>query len=222
MSSARYISLVAAGLTGLASTSTSAAADAASPVLRAAIERALSAPGARLDSAVEERGAARANDCRAATAEVSRAVDGSGRVALKVSGRSGRGQPCDGWTWVRVRVVGPVAVAARTLREGERVDGAVVTEVRELRTGHAPAVIGPGSVAVRAIAAGQMIESSQVSEPTLRAGEAVKVLVVSGAVVIEQSGRAVPCARGRSCALLASGKRVEGDLVDGRLVVQSP
>jgi flagella basal body P-ring formation protein FlgA len=193
-----------------------------SSVLRQALERALAAPGARLDSVVEERSAARSNDCRAVTAEVTRPIDGSGRVALKITGRSLHGQSCDGWTWVRVRVVAPVMVTARAVREGERVAGATVSEERELRAGHEPATVGPASVAVRAIAAGQMIEASQISEPTLRAGEAVKVLVVSGAVAIEQSGRAVPCTRGRSCAMLASGRRVEGDLVDGRLVVESP
>jgi hypothetical protein len=56
----------------------------------------------------------------------------------------------------------------------------------------------------------------------LRPGEIVKVMIVSGALVIEQAGRGVPCGRGRSCASLASGKQVEGDLVEGKLVVQAP
>ena len=72
------------------------------------------------------------------------------------------------------------------------------------------------------MAAGQILDGAVVGEPTLRFGEVVKVVVVSGALMIEQTGRGAPCARGRSCAVLASGKQVEGELVDGRLVVQSP
>jgi flagella basal body P-ring formation protein FlgA len=193
-----------------------------SPVVRQAMERALATPGARLDSAVEERGAARAGDCRATEAEVSRPIEGSGRVAVKLAGRSPRGQRCEGWTWVRVRVVAPVAIAAHALRAGEPLDNAVTTQERELRAGHPPAQVGPTTVAARAIAAGQPIESSEVTEPTLRSGDAVKVVIVSGALVIEQMGRAVPCMRGRGCAVLSTGKHVEGDLIDGRLVVQSP
>ena len=193
-----------------------------SPVLRQALERALAAPGARLDSAIEERGPMRAADCRASAAEVPRPIDGSGRVAVKLSGRAAHGQTCEAWAWVRVRVVAPVPVASRALRAGESFANAVVTEERELRAGHAPAQIGPASVAARAIAAGQVIDGASVTEPTLRAGEPVKVLVVSGSIVIEQAGRAVPCLRGRGCAVLASGKHVEGELVDGQLVVQSP
>jgi hypothetical protein len=191
-------------------------------ILRQAVERALAVPGARLDSAVEERAGVRPSDCRVLEAEVAQPVEASGRVAVKFSGRSGRGQRCEAWTWMRVRVVAPVAIAARTLRAGERLEGAVTTEERELRAGHAPAPIGATSVAARDLAAGQLLDAGAVGEPTLRPGEAVKVWVVSGALVIEQSGRGVPCVRGRACAVLASGKQVEGSLVDGRLVVQSP
>jgi len=61
-----------------------------------------------------------------------------------------------------------------------------------------------------------------VSEPTLRPGQTVKVVIVSGTLVIEQAGRATPCVRGRSCATLASGKVVEGELSEGKLMVQAP
>ena len=40
------------------------------PVVRHALERALATPGARLDSAVEERGSARPVDCRTTEVEV--------------------------------------------------------------------------------------------------------------------------------------------------------
>ncbi len=191
------------------------------PLVRHALERALSTPGARIESAVEERGAGRPSDCHATEAEVAQPIEASGRLAVKISGRAPHGGHCELWVWTRVRVVGPVAVAARSLRAGDALAGLYTTEERELRAGHGPAAIGPSSVAARAMAAGQMLDASTVVEPTLRLGDMVKVVVVSGALVIEQTGRGAPCARGRSCAVLASGKQVEGELVDGRLVVQS-
>jgi hypothetical protein len=190
------------------------------PVVRHALERALAAPGARLDSAVEERGSARPFDCHVSEAELAHPIEASARLAVKISGRAAHGGHCDSWIWVRVRVVAPVAVATRALRAGDPLEGAYDTEERELRAGHAPAAIGPSSVATRAVAAGQILDGAVVGEPTLRPGEVVKVVVVSGALMIEQTARGVPCARGRSCAVLASGKQVEGELVDGRLVVQ--
>ncbi|HET6150515.1 MAG TPA: hypothetical protein VFH68_23450 [Polyangia bacterium] len=193
-----------------------------SGVVRRAIERGLSVPGARLDGAFEDRGLGRALDCRATSAELLRPIDGSGRVAVKVAGRSAHGQSCEAWTWVRVRVVAPVAVATRALTTGDRLDGATIIEERELRAGHAPAYIGPASVAARAVSAGQLIEAAQVSEPMLRLGQTVNVVIVSGSLVIEQAGRGAPCARGRSCATLASGKLVEGELREGKLMVQAP
>jgi flagella basal body P-ring formation protein FlgA len=199
-----------------------ASAAEVAPVVRHALERALAAPGARLDSAVEERGAARPVDCRVSEAEVAQPIEASGRLAVKISGRAAHGGHCDSWIWVRVRVVAPVAVAKHALRAGDSLENAYDTEERELRAGHTPAAIGPSSVATRAVAAGQILDGAVVGEPTLRFGDVVKVLVVSGALVIEQTGRGAPCARGRSCAVLASGKQVEGELVDGRLVVHGP
>jgi hypothetical protein len=56
----------------------------------------------------------------------------------------------------------------------------------------------------------------------LSAGGAVRVVVRSGLVVLEQTGRFVPCGAGRACAVLPSGKHVEGRLEDGRVVVEVP
>jgi hypothetical protein len=192
------------------------------PVVRHALERALAVPGARIDSAVEERGSSRPGDCRATDAEVTQPIEATGRLAVKVGGHAAHGGRCDVWIWVRVRVVATVAVATRALRAGDALDGAYDTEERELRAGRAPVVIGSASVATRALAAGQMLDATVVGEPTVRPGDVVKVVVMSGALVIEQTGRGARCAHGHSCAVLASGKQVEGDLVDGRLVVQSP
>jgi len=211
------------GMAGVGQAHAGADADGrvVSPIVRRAIERGLTVPGARIDTAVEDQGIRRTVECQATSAELLRPIDGSGRVAVKVAGRSVRGK-CDAWIWVRVRVVAPVAVAARSLAAGDRLDGATMVEERELHAGHAPATIGPASVATRAVGAGQLIEAALVGEPTVRLGDTVKVVIVSGALVIEQTGRGAPCARGRSCATLATGKLVEGELREGKLVVLAP
>jgi hypothetical protein len=203
------------------------AAEGLTPIVRGALERALALPGARIDGGAEERSSsspssssARQAGCQVGDAEVLGSVEGSGRIAVKLIGQRPGGQPCEVWTWVRVRVMAPLPVSTRALRAGDPVAEAYVTEERELRAGHAPPRIGPQAVATRAIAAGQVLQSDQVGDPSVRLGQGLKVLVVSGALTIEQSGRSVPCARGRTCAVLASGARVEGELIDGRLVVQ--
>ncbi len=53
-------------------------------------------------------------------------------------------------------------------------------------------------------------------------GEAVTIVIQLGSLRVEQPGRAVPCARGRACALTPTGKRVEGTWRDDRLYVDSP
>jgi flagella basal body P-ring formation protein FlgA len=193
------------------------------PIVKQAIERALTVPGARIAGATEEAGgASRPAGCRITEAETLRPVDGSGRIAVKLAGQRAGGAPCDAWIWVRVRVTATVAVSTRALRAGEPLAGATVSEERELHAGRPPAVIGPQDVASRSIGVGQVVQADQVGAATVSPGSSLKVLVVAGALSIEQSGRAVPCSRGRTCALLASGRHVEGDLVEGRLVVQSP
>ena len=68
-----------------------------------------------------------------------------------------------------------------------------------------------------------MVEADGVRAPGPRAGEPVKVvLIVPGAMAIEQMGRAVSCARNHNCAVLPSGKHVDGTFVDGRLLVEMP
>jgi len=115
-----------------------------------------------------------------------------------------------------------VPVARRAIRAGEGLADAVRTEEREIKPGHVPAIVSAASVAERALGAGQMIEAEAVRAPGPRAGEPVKVLVVSGPLVIEQIGRVVACGRGRTCAVLPSGKHLEGTLDNGRLRVELP
>jgi flagella basal body P-ring formation protein FlgA len=149
-------------------------------------------------------------------------VNGSGRFAVRLAGTGRNGVPCEGWGWARVRLLAPALVAARALRAGEPLDGSVSTEEREVAAGRAPlSALPAGAVAGRALAAGQPIGSRDLRVGA-RPGAPVTVVVRLGTLEIEQPGHAVPCARGRACAVLPSGRRVEGDWRDGRLVVESP
>jgi hypothetical protein len=50
----------------------------------------------------------------------------------------------------------------------------------------------------------------------------VVAVIVAGALRVEQQARALPCRAGRACALLPSGRRVEGAWHAGRIVVEAP
>jgi hypothetical protein len=108
------------------------------------------------------------------------------------------------------------------VREGEALAGAVRVEERELRPGRAPQLEAEGLVAGRTIPGGTIVEAGHVRGPSARAGEAVKVVISVGALAVEQTGRSVPCGRGRACAVLPSGRHVEGTFADGRLHVRLP
>ena len=212
--------LLLAGAATLLAVTPAHGAESASPAVVAALEKAINVPGARLDEASEERSVSRG--CVAREVTVGRAVEGSGRVPVKVVGTRVGGGHCEAWSWVRVRLVADVAVTRRAVRAGDALAEAVGIETRELLVGHAPAVLSPGAVAARAMPAGTVVDADAATVATARAGELVKVLVMAGTLSIEQSGRAVPCQRARSCAILPSGRHVEGDLIDGRLVVTLP
>jgi flagella basal body P-ring formation protein FlgA len=221
-------------LGGLAATSAAARSPSsppppASPLVvgaRAAIEAALTVPAARVEILGLDHQSA---DCQPAGVragspmkfEVPNPVDGSGRVAVKLSGVRASGAECPLWLWAQVRIMAEVPVARRSLRAGEPLADAVTFEEREIHPGHSPATISAGCVADRFVGAGQVVESAAVRAPGLRTGEPVKVVLVSGALQAEQDGRAIPCGRGQ-CAVLPSGKHVQGTVVDGRLVVRLP
>lgn len=195
----------------------------ASPGLQAALAAAVTIPDARVDVVALDRPA---SDCLTngpqARVEASRPIDGSARVALKLFGsRAGHGS-CEVWAWARVRVFAQVSVAARAIRAGEVFRSAVRVEEREIKPGHVPAVLTETSLADRSFGAGQMIEAGGVRTPGPRAGEMVKILIVSGTLMVEQTGRAIACGRDSSCAVLPSGKHVEGTFADGRLLVHLP
>jgi hypothetical protein len=124
--------------------------------------------------------------------------------------------------WAVLRVVAPALVTARAVEEGAPLAGATVPGEREVAPGRSylPA-LPEGAVARRALPAGAALEGPEVRAGP-RPGQPVAVLVRAGAVVVEQAGRAVPCRRDRACALLPTGRRVEGAWHDGRIEVEVP
>lgn len=193
------------------------------PALQSALDAAVAIPDARVEIVSLDRPA---SDCATtsarAHAEVSRPVDGSGRFAVKLVGARPSGAPCEVWVWARVRLFAKVPVTRRALRTGEALAPAVATEEREIKPGHLPAVIADGAVAERALGPGLMIEADVVRAPGLRAGASVTVVIQAGTLVVEETGHVVACPRNHNCAVLPSGKYVDGTLVDGRLMVQVP
>ena len=194
------------------------AVEAGSPA--AAVAWALTGANARAE--VGEPRLTSGSDCHPAGWAALRPVAVSGQTALRFTGATAAGVPCQGFAWAPVRVLAPAAIASRAIQAGEPLDGAVRVAEAELRPGHRPlAELPAGAVATRAIAPGQPIDASAMRvgpEP----GAPIAVLVRSGALTVEQPGRAIPCVRGLACARLPSGRRVEGHMAAGRLLVELP
>jgi hypothetical protein len=191
-----------------------AGADVPGPVADA-LQDALSVPSARLE--VVGWKVSGGGRCNPDKASIERPIAGSGRYAVKLEGNG-----CGAWGWATVRVTAAVFVTTRTLRAGDALDGAVRSIDQEIRTGRAPAQVNAGSKAARAMSSGQLVEASHVELSGPSAGSPIKVLVRAGSLTIEQHGRAVSCGRGRVCAILPSGKHVEGSFEGGVLLVGVP
>jgi hypothetical protein len=186
-----------------------------------AVADALAVPGAKaelLDLRISS-GAA----CPATRAEALHAVSGSGLVPLRLVGTGPEGRPCESFGWARVRVTAAGLVLSHAVAYGEPLQGAVVPGDVELRTGRPPplAEIPAGGRAARALAGGAPVLAGDVQEGPLP-GEPITVVIRAGALEISQAGRALPCARGRCGALLPGGRRVEGKLEHGQLVLETP
>jgi hypothetical protein len=155
--------------------------------------------------------------CSLRQAALSGAVTGSGRLPVKLYG-----QGCMGWGWVRFEVWAPSAFTTRPVRAGEQLEPALAVEDREIRSGHVGIVPPPGALAARDLPRGTVLEASHIAGAAAGSGDAVKVIVTSGSLAIELQGRAISCGFGRTCALLPSGRHVEGRLQEGRLLVDVP
>jgi hypothetical protein len=138
-------------------------------------------------------------------------VEGSGRVAVRVTGRG-----CAAWGWATVRVLATQVVLTRDVEAGAPVEGAVRLEEREWRRGLPLAPALEGANAARRLRAGTVLRELDVrfGPPP---GTPVTVRVVVKAISVEQRGTIVPCGQ-QICATLPSGKRVSGSLSDGVLV----
>ena len=160
--------------------------------------------------------------CARARAEVPRPVTASGRVAARLTGPAGAPEACDRWAWLRVRVTAPALVTTRELADGASLEGAVRLEEREVTPGRAwLAHLPEGATAARALPVNTALDEALLRLGP-RPGEPVAIVMRAGALSVEREGRAVPCRRGRACALLPSGKRLEGTWHGGRIEVESP
>jgi hypothetical protein len=184
----------------------------------AAVESALVVPGGRLTVRSFRTPGNGTTRCTVREASVERPIEGSGRFPVRLSGRG-----CPAWGWVEVKVESTMLVTSRPVRAGESLDGAVTEVQREVRPPlRELATDVKGARASRSLARGQVVDKSDLQAAGAAPGSTVKVLVKTGSLQIAQSGRIVPCGRGRTCAVMPSGKHVEGSLVEGRLIVEAP
>jgi hypothetical protein len=194
-----------------------------------ALAAALALPGARLDV---QGWKLASTGCTPESAEVERPIDGSGRYGVRVSGPGcgvasnvpGSKNAPGVWGWATVRVFAPVFVTTRAVRSGELLAGAVKEMEKELRPGRAPASTQEltAAKAARALSSGQLVEAGHVELAGPAVGSSIRVVVRSGALAVTQTGRVVSCGRGRVCAVLPSGKHVDGTLAGDLLEVQLP
>ncbi|MFT3709072.1 MAG: hypothetical protein QM817_15605 [Archangium sp.] len=139
--------------------------------------------------------------------------DMSGRVAVKVKGKN-----CEAWGWAEVKVIVPVATLSRDVKANESLDGAWITGEGEARGGVTE--LPMGATASRAMRSGAAITESDFRVGP-RAGTAITVRVMLGALSLEARGTVTNCASGSAtCATLTTGKRVAGVFTNGVLVVE--
>ncbi len=187
---------------------------------RRAVEAALAVPQARVE-VLDVAGAVPAS-CALVHAETPRPITGSGKAAVHLSGRDARGHPCAIWVWARVRVTGLTLVTTRAVADGEPLTGAVSPVEREIVPGRPLlAALPEGAVAGRPLPPGTALDEALLRIGA-RPGEPVAVVLRAGAIVVEQAGRAAACQRGRACAVLPSGARVEGTWHAGRIELEAP
>jgi hypothetical protein len=156
-------------------------------------------------------------ECRVSSADVARPIDGSGRFPVRVSGRG-----CKGWAWVELEVWAATSVTTRAVRAGEMLTSAVTVVEREIRPGRLPFIVPGGAIASHSLPVGRAIDASDVTRTNVGLGDPIKVVFVSGTVAIEAQARRTNCLRDRDCAVLRSGRHVEGHIDEGgRLIVEA-
>jgi hypothetical protein len=178
------------------------------------LARSLAVPGGR----IVPLSWSSSGNCRIRSVSVPRAIEGSGRFAVKYAGSN-----CSGWGWVRLEVWAETAVTTRALRAGEPLSSGIAIVEKEMKPGRMPFVPGEGMLAARMLPAGTMVGPADVSRSAVVAGDRIKILVMSGFLAVETQGRRVACPSPRACAVLPTGKHVEGRMDgNGRLIVEVP
>ena len=167
------------------------------------------------------------SNCKVESAELTAPLVASGRTSLRVSGLASNGRPCQAYAFVDVKITAEALVATRAIREGDLLAGSMRLMRREIINGETPLTELPqGALASRSLAPGQMIASALVRMPGLNPGSPIRILVRTGALSLEETGRVVRCGElrdpSRACAQVASGARIEGTYRDGAIVVETP
>lgn len=179
----------------------------------ASVKTAAAVPGATVE--LSNYRAAPAS-CVAREARVERPYFASGEVMARFTGEDSKG-PCNGAALVHATVRAQVWVAAKAAKTGDAIEA--IKAERELRA--EPLTDLPqGARAARPIAAGSIIDAASLQDAAGPVGGKIGIELRDGALRVATEGRVVPCGRGRSCAVLQSGKHVEGQVQNGILLVQ--
>ncbi len=158
--------------------------------------------------------------CRVKAYRVEAPIRNSGRHRVRLVGRDGKGRRCQAFGIVRVEVFARVPVTRRAVAAGRPLAGSVVLRERPVRRGMRTGDwIEPEAVAARPLRADAVVRPQDVRRPRPRPGQRVHVVLSAGPIRIEDEGRIVPCGREKVCARLSTGRRVEGRLVSGGVLV---
>lgn len=152
-------------------------------------------------------------DCNGNEFEPAR-IDSSGRVPVRV-----RGAKCEAWGWATVRLFTEGLVLTKDIAAGSAIGNAFTSQRIEYRRGAEPLrEVDTSANASKALKAGTMLTAEMVrmGPPP---GTQTTVRVIVGGLTLEQQGTVMNCRGANVCASLPSGKRVEGRMVAGILVV---
>ena len=178
------------------------------------LQQALVVPGGRMVLLSWSQAGA----CRVRQASVPRSIGGSGRVAVKITGSN-----CTAWGWAEVEVWAQTAVVSQAIRAGEPIGASLRIVEQEIRPGRVPFLPPDSAITARYLPSDTLLSTTDVSIQPSIARDPIKIVFLSGSVAIEANGRRTTCMRGRACAVLASGKHVEGYFGEsGRLIVEVP
>lgn len=184
-------------------------------VVKDALTQSLGISGARLVPLAFVN----SKNCPIHHASVSQPILGSGRVPVRYSGPG-----CTGFAWADVQVWVDRAVTLRPIRRGQPLAGAIRHAEREVRRGQPIYIPSETAVASRDLPMGTVVTERDVAGGNGDStGNSIKIVVKTGALAVTTQGRRISCGSGRLCAVLPSGKRVEGTLDEAdQLIVELP